>query len=284
MSLTRPFHELSQSALRQPSDSLKLPDTHEDNHVTSTLYSLGLSHLIGTSALKPYMHGYFLSLKLYTTARLISNPQSYTEHRDRLVTAKLAAQAESRIRARKDQPKVNKALAERVRKNEEREAAKEKKRAERMGLAIPQEEEGELEEEEFEAEELSGKKRKATNILTDPRFKELWENPDFEVDEESREFGMLNPATANNNAKRRKTAVEEEAEESDRESSDGLSHSEDESEEEEDDKSDDSDDAGGEHRSVGGAPKPRDADLMRRVFPLFCLRSSSIRSKGLESR
>jgi len=65
---------------------------------------LGLTHLIGSSALKPYMHGYFLSLKLYTTARLIANPQSYDEYRDKLVSAKLAEKAESRIRARREQP------------------------------------------------------------------------------------------------------------------------------------------------------------------------------------
>jgi ribosome biogenesis protein ENP2 len=126
------------------------------------------------------MHGYFLSLKLYQTARIIANPQSYNEHRDRVVSEKLEKQAESRIRAKKEQPKVNKALAERVRRMEEREEAKEAKKKYRV------------EEEGQEVKEKS-------NILLDPRFKDLWENPDFEVDEDSREFGLLNPATANNN-------------------------------------------------------------------------------------
>ena len=108
------------------------------------------------------MHGYFLSLKLYTTARLIANPQSYAEYRDRVISERLAAKAESRIRARKDQPKVNKALAERIRRTEKRDAA-----------------EG--------------------GVMEDPRFKEVFENPDFEVDEASREFALLNPATADKN-------------------------------------------------------------------------------------
>lgn len=162
------------------------------------LDTLGLSHLVGTSTLKPYMHGYFLSLKLYTTARLLSNPSSYTEHREKVVESKIAAQQESRIRARKQQPKVNKALAERVRKQEEREEAKEKRRRERKGLV-----DGDLEEEEDEDEvdegETDGKKKKksasTTNILQDPRFAELWENPDFEVDEQSREYELLNPGS-----------------------------------------------------------------------------------------
>jgi ribosome biogenesis protein ENP2 len=157
---------------------------------------LGLTHLIGTPTLKPYMHGYFLSLKLYSTARLIANPQSYAEHRDRVVSDRLAAKAESRIRAKKEQPKVNKGLAERLRRAEEREEAMEKKRKERRG-------EGEDGEEEVEEEREKGEKAKGREtLLSDPRFKDLWENPDFEVDEDSREFAMLNPATANNNVSR----------------------------------------------------------------------------------
>ena len=140
-------------------------------HCVVLIKSLGLTHLIGTPTLKPYMHGYFLSLKLYSTARLIANPQSYTEHREKIIADRLAAKAESRIRARKDQPKVNKALAERLRRAEEREAKK------KRGDAV----EGE----------------KATGVLDDDRFKEIFENPEYEVDEESREFALLNPATAN---------------------------------------------------------------------------------------
>ena len=147
-------------------------------------FSLGLTHLVGTPTLKPYMHGFFLSLKLYTTARLIANPTSYTEHRDRVVQERLAAKAESRIRARKDQPKVNKALAERLRKAEEREEAVERRKREKKGLPVE--------------EPVEGGKKKAT-LMQDDRFKEIFENPDFEVDEESREFALINPATANNN-------------------------------------------------------------------------------------
>ncbi|WWC69140.1 uncharacterized protein I206_103076 [Kwoniella pini CBS 10737] len=194
------------------------------------LDTLGLTHLIGTPTLKPYMHGYFLSLKLYTTARLIANPQSYAEYRDKMVNEKLRAKTESRIRARKDQPKVNKALAERIRRTEERERLKKSKRTKGED-----ENDEEDEEAESEAEAEDGEQG---GLLADPRFKEIFENPEFEVDEESREFALLNPATANNNAKR-KTAVEDEEEESDRSSS-GL-EDEDESDEDEEDDSEGSD-------------------------------------------
>ncbi|WVF71869.1 hypothetical protein IAT40_006679 [Kwoniella sp. CBS 6097] len=195
------------------------------------LDTLGLTHLIGTPALKPYMHGYFLSLKLYTTARLIANPQSYDEYRDKLVSDKLKAKTESRIRARKDQPKVNKALAERVRKAEEREKALEKRKKERKGEVMDDDEESD------DGEGKGGKGGAGAGLLADPRFKEIFENPEFEVDEESREFALLNPATVNNNAKR-KTAVEEEEDESDRMSSDLEEESEEESANEEDDDDD----------------------------------------------
>ena len=46
------------------------------------------------------MHGYFLSLQLYDTARLIANPYVYEEHRERAVREKMEKMAETRIRTR----------------------------------------------------------------------------------------------------------------------------------------------------------------------------------------
>ncbi|TXT13630.1 hypothetical protein VHUM_00997 [Vanrija humicola] len=187
------------------------------------LETLGLTHLIGTPTLKPYMHGFFLALKLYQTARLIANPQSYAEHREKIVAERMAAKTESRIRAKREQPKVNKALAERLRKEQEREEALEKRKRQKRGEA------------EEEGDEPKAKKE---SVLADPRFAELFENPDFEIDESSRTFALLNPATANKNAAaaaggRFKTAVEEEEDDSDKASSLGYSESEEEDEEEE---------------------------------------------------
>ena len=62
-------------------------------------------------------------------------------------------------------------------------------------------------------------------MISDPRFKALFEDPDFEVDESSREFALVNPSLAakrrealersENGDKQRKTkaAAEEEEEE-----------------------------------------------------------------------
>ncbi|BEI81601.1 hypothetical protein CcaverHIS002_0207610 [Cutaneotrichosporon cavernicola] len=189
------------------------------------LETLGLTHLVGTPALKPYMHGYFLALKLYQTARVIANPQSYEAHREKAISAKLAEKSASRIRARRNEPKINKELAERMRKEAEREeASNARKRARRA-------EDGEEEDEDEEG------KPAAKDLLADPRFADLFTNPDFQIDEGSQTFARLNPATARDASARYRTAVESEDEESDHASSGIGSGSESESEQEEDEES-----------------------------------------------
>jgi ribosome biogenesis protein ENP2 len=196
----------------------------------SSAFSLGLDHLIGTPALKPYMHGYFLSLKLYDAARVIANPYAYEEHRAKIVQEKLDKLAEGRIRTRKDQVKVkvNKALAEKITQEEGRaKKREERKRKKAMG-------DGDAAMDVDVDEDPAAKQK--TNLLSDPRFAALFEDPDFEVDEESREYALLNPsAAAQKNSRmpsvdgkgwgRGKTAVEDEEEESDKVSSDNMSNS-----------------------------------------------------------
>lgn len=197
---------------------------------------LGLDHLIGTPALKPYMHGYFVSLKLYDTARVIANPFAYAEHREKLIKERMDKLANSRIRTRKDAAaamvKVNKALAQKVQKDAERERTKkEKKQARKAKQAGEEAGDAMVVDDEAANEE-------PVTLLNDPRFKELFENPEFAVDEDSREYALLNPSAAAQKRSGAKTVVEEEEEESDKSSSDGLSESTD------DESSDDSSDAG----------------------------------------
>lgn len=212
-------------------------------------FSLGLDHLVGTPALKPYMHGYFVSLKLYDTARVIANPFAYAEHREKLIREKMEKAAESRIRAPKNGVpgvKVNKALAERVKREEERERRRLEKKAERKRTAVTV---GEGTEESGTMDVDETAEPKNTGLLNDSRFTALFEDPQFQVDETSREFALMNPSavalrpgreTGNTRAK---TAVEDEEEESDKMSSDGLGGS---IESESENASDDSSDAGGE--------------------------------------
>ncbi|KAI0777227.1 WD40-repeat-containing domain protein [Trametes elegans] len=224
----------------------------------SELAKLGLDHLVGTPALKPYMHGYFVSLELYDAARVIANPYAYAEHRERMVQEKMEKMAETRIRSRKDattKVKVNKALAEKLRKEEERMRKREERRAKRAKAgedAMDVDEEGEAEAEaEAEMEAAEADAGEKPSLLSDPRFAAVFQDPEFEVDENTREYALLNPSAVaqrqnrDTSRGRTKTAVEEEEEESDKSSSDPLSESDgSEDEHKSGSESEDSDDAG----------------------------------------
>jgi hypothetical protein len=151
------------------------------------------------------MHGYFITLKLYDAARIIANPFVYAEHREKTIRQKMEKLADSRIRTRKDNlPKINRALAERIMNAHEKEDKRKRKR-DPLEETIPG----------GEVRSKLSKKDRAMEALSDPRFKAVFENPDFEVDENSREFALLHPSQADAAAKRvrTKTAVDEEEEE-----------------------------------------------------------------------
>lgn len=194
----------------------------------SELKKLGLDCLIGTSMLKPYMHGYFISLKLYDTVKLVANPSAYAEHREKLIQEKMNKIAETRIRAKKDvKVKVNKPLAEKILREEEKARRREERKRKKLAQA------------EEKTDELSEHAQipTSTSLLNDPRFAAVFENPDFAIDETSREYALLNPSSVTQKGfgARVKTAVEDEEQESDKLSSDVLGDSS----SEEDDSSDD---------------------------------------------
>lgn len=207
------------------------------------LKTLGLDHLVGTPALKPYMHGYFISLKLYDTARIIANPFAYDEHRAKLVREKMEKMSESRIRAKKEVGvKVNKALAEKILRDEEKAQKRaERKNKRKQGTTVDVEMEAGDKDESRVDDDLDD--AVAPSILSDPRFAKVFENPEFAIDESSREFALLNPSSIGQ-ASRGKTVVEEEEEESDKSSSDGLSGSDDQSQDAAKSDSSDSSDEG----------------------------------------
>jgi ribosome biogenesis protein ENP2 len=196
------------------------------------------------------MHGYFVSLKLYDAARVIANPFAYVEHREKLVRDKMEKMAEGRIRAKKDiGVKVNKALAEKIHRENEKEKRRDDKKMARRARKEPQAANVAMDvDENIDQDPINaGARAEKQTLLTDPRFAQLFENPEFAVDETSREYALMNPSTAARKANgvqssRAKTAVEDEEEESDKASSDGLGSSDSNSE---GDASDDSSDAGG---------------------------------------
>lgn len=163
---------------------------------------LNLSHLIGTKVLRSYMHGFFIDNELYDKVNLIANPNSYRDRRDREIRKKIEKERESRIRSTgaitNTKIKVNKDLAAKLQEKQGSNAAE--------------------------------------SVINDDRFKELFENPDFAVDEESHDYKQLNPVKAvkdvTNSRSRGLTAAEESDEERNAESG-TLSELSEESEEEE---------------------------------------------------
>ncbi|XP_071999684.1 nucleolar protein 10 [Engystomops pustulosus] len=138
------------------------------------LEDLGLTHLIGSAMLRAYMHGYFIDIRLYHKVKAMVNPFAYEEYRKEKIRQKIEETRAQRVQIKK-LPKVNKELA----------------------LKLMEEEEGVV--------PINKKKpKKMANILSDNRFKVMFENPDYQVDEESEEFRLLNPLVSKINEQRKK--------------------------------------------------------------------------------
>ncbi|KFW88871.1 Nucleolar protein 10, partial [Manacus vitellinus] len=148
------------------------------------LENLGLAHLIGSTLLRAYMHGFFMDIRLYHKAKMMANPFAYEEYRREKIRQKIEETRAQRVQLKK-LPKVNKELALK------------------------------LIEEEGEEQQMT-RKRKQKNLpslLKDDRFKVMFENPDFQVDEQSEEFRLLNPLVSKISEKRkRKLKILEELE------------------------------------------------------------------------
>ncbi|UPX20447.1 Small ribosomal subunit biogenesis [Ascochyta rabiei] len=155
---------------------------------TAQLKALNLDHLIGTtSLLRPYMHGYFVAQKLYEEARLISNPDMWQEQREKSIAEKINKERESRIRGNKKVAvKVNRALAEKMQAREEE---KDRRRAKRVLKKGGDDDMLDAAAPAVEAPE------KPAGLLGDSRFARLFEDEDFQVDEQSHEFQAINPST-----------------------------------------------------------------------------------------
>lgn len=116
-----------------------------------------------------------MDIRLYHKAKMMANPFAYEEYRREKIRQKIEETRAQRVQLKK-LPKVNKELA--------------------LKLI---EEEGE--------EQQATRKRKQKNLpslLKDDRFKVMFENPDFQVDEQSEEFRLLNPLVSKISEKRKK--------------------------------------------------------------------------------
>ncbi|XP_074751745.1 nucleolar protein 10 isoform X3 [Athene noctua] len=147
------------------------------------LENLGLAHLIGSSLLRAYMHGFFMDIRLYHKAKMMANPFAYEEYRREKIRQKIEETRAQRVQLKK-LPKVNKELALKL-----------------------------IEEEEEQQVTRKRKQKNLSSLLKDDRFKVMFENPDFQVDEQSEEFRLLNPLVSKISEKRkRKLKILEELE------------------------------------------------------------------------
>lgn len=120
---------------------------------------LNITHLVGSNVLRAYMHGFFINTELYDKVSLIANPNAYKDEREREIRRRIEKERESRIRTSgavsKPKVKFNKDLVEKI--------------TTKRGDSA------------------------ASKILTDDRFKEMFEDEDFKVDENDYDYKQLNP-------------------------------------------------------------------------------------------
>lgn len=152
------------------------------------LNTLALDHLIGTNLVKAYMHGFFLDLRLYQKAKAIANPFEYEAFKKAQVDTRIQKERQTRISAIKKLPKINRALAEKLLVEEDDDKKKSGKQRKK------------------EAHRVQGT---AENPIGDDRFAALFEDEDFQVDEEDVEYKLRHPSLGKA-ALRNKKAVEEE--------------------------------------------------------------------------
>lgn len=123
------------------------------------LSNLGLEHLIGTNLLRAYMHGYFVDVRLYRKAKSAMDPFEFETYRKKKIREVIEQDRAKRTVPVNKLPKVNQDLALKLMNDQ-----------------------------------MKGKKKNdASGLLSDDRFKSLFEKPEFEVDKNADEYRLLNP-------------------------------------------------------------------------------------------
>ncbi|VDL80082.1 unnamed protein product [Nippostrongylus brasiliensis] len=155
------------------------------------LDQLSLSHLVGSSVLRAYMHGYFIDRRLYDKAQLITQPFAYEKYKERKIQDLMHQEREHKVIATKDeknQPKVNKELAARLLAEAAAEQADDKSSKKRK-----KSEKKKVNGFNFHIffnfrDEFCFQAETASAILQDDRFQKLFADEDFEVDQTSEQF------------------------------------------------------------------------------------------------
>ncbi|WCJ27307.1 Nucleolar protein 10 [Euphorbia peplus] len=146
------------------------------------LEKLNLTNLIGTNLLRASMHGFFIDHRLYKKAKAQADPFAYDKYIEQRKREKQEKDVTTRITIRRKLPKVNRKLAGDILENEETE--NEKKEIDENDTKKP------------------SKKKKgiSSELFEDNRFNSLFQNEEFEIDEQSREYLSLHPMASTKQA------------------------------------------------------------------------------------
>ena len=205
------------------------------------LEKLSLGSLVGTSALRPYMHGFFIDSRLHAKAVSLSQPFAYEQWRKERLQQKLAAKTSGRIApVARPKVKVNAELADELRpRSKGRQGAEQEARA--------------------------------GDLLDDDRFANLFNDPDFQIDKESDAYQAAHPhALQAAAAKRRAREEGSEDEEENEGDEDDEEDEEEESEEEEEEDADGEEEGGEEEDELGQMRRERNdaAGTRKSIAPL----------------
>ncbi|KAL3749317.1 hypothetical protein ACJRO7_010427 [Eucalyptus globulus] len=167
------------------------------------LEKLNLTNLIGTNLLRAYMHGFFIDHRLHKRAKALADPFAYDTYIEQRKKEKLEAERASRITIKRKLPKVNRVLAARLLENDEAE--------------------NENKETDDNEPKKKSKKKKGLDgeVLKDERFAAMFENKDYQIDEQSQEYISLHPMSST----KQPSLVEEHFEPVDVEDDDGSDYS-----------------------------------------------------------
>ena len=139
------------------------------------LEDLGLSHLIGTSLLRAYMHGFFVDARLYNKVYSLAKPYSLDRFMKEKISQKLEEKRTKRVQLKSVLPKVNKDLFMKLKD-----------------------------------QDVSMKKKKASeDLLKDDRFGALFDDERFAVDTTEEAYRLLNPVLSKLDDSKKKKLVKQ---------------------------------------------------------------------------
>lgn len=156
------------------------------------LEAWGAADLIGTEALRAYMHGFFVDVKLYRKIQSVADPYAYERYHRKRVEEAVEASRAKRVNFKRALPKVNRDLARAILKDRMR------KRGVPDGL-----------QEGGDGADAKEKATSSSSSLVDPRFSAMFEDEDYQVDVESETFVRLHPSQAHQRRNMRARAEED---------------------------------------------------------------------------